>query len=259
LVEQLLSLKQKKDSRVKKIFDIFKKQKEPKVIWWSVIDGLEKVIPVVKSKEYIPDWWRKAERFTDNKDLMDRGTIKNCPSMPEFLSQGYVLPLWCDLHITINENGFILQSPEPMFTFSSHNDAQFKNFLPQDIQNNISMVLKPNCPWRVKTPDGWSLMQLPMFYEFNPIFEVLPGVIWSDIHYEINQQMLIKKYGEFELKRGTPLAMYVPYKRVKYKTDLQGTTQENSNWSNESYLHIKTKFNNGYRLNQKNKCPFSKI
>ena len=52
---------------------------------------------------------------------------------------------------------------------------------------------------------GWSVWQLPMYYDFNPLFEVLPGIIWSDRHHEINQQMLMKRYGEFTIKRGTHL------------------------------------------------------
>ena len=71
-----------------------------------------------------------------------------------------------------------------------------------------------------------------MYYDFNSLFEVLPGIIWSDRHHEINQQMLMKRYGEFTIKRGTPLAMYVPYERNKYSYDISGPNQKNSEWAN---------------------------
>jgi len=96
-----------------------------------------------------------------------------------------------------------------------------------------------------------------MYYHYNTLFETLPGIIWSDIHHEINQQMLIKKYGEFTIKRGTPLAMYVPYERNKYTHDITGPTEENVSWSNESYIHVRSKFRGGYKLHQAKvkKCP----
>ena len=165
--------------------------------------------------------------------------------------------MWCDLHIEIKHDGYEWHSPDKMFNFSSHSDEQFRNYLPQHMKDNTSMVLKPSCPWRVKTPPGWSVWQLPMTYHYNPIFETLPGIIWSDIHHEINQQMLMRQYGEFVLKRGTPLAMYVPYERNKYTYDVSGPNEQNSKWANASFAYVRTKFKGGYKLHQAEvkKCP----
>ena len=122
------------------------------------------------------------------------------------------------------------------------------------------MVLKALCPWHVKTPKGWSMWQLPMYYDFNPIFEVLPGTIWTDVHHEINQQMMMKRYGEFVIKRGTPLALYVPFERKKYDYVIQGPTPETLSWREESFMKANTKFKGGYKLSQAQakKCPFNK-
>ena len=240
---------------IKKLFTFWKQKEKPKIHWWSTIEGLEKVVPVVPAKEYIPDWWKKVERMITS--LNDKGTVRQCPSFPEYITQGFVVPLWCDLHVNIEHEKFEWHTPEGMFTFTSHSDSQFRDWAPKHVKDNTSMVLKPNCPWRVKTPPGWSVWQLPMYYEFNPLYEVLPGIIWSDIHHEINQQMLMKKYGEFVIKRGTPLAMYVPYERNKYTYEVNGPNPENTSWSNSSYLHVKTKFKGGYKLHQSEakKCP----
>ena len=175
---------------IKKLFTFWKQKEKPKIHWWSTIEGLEKVVPVVPAKEYIPNWWKKVERMITS--LNDKGTVRQCPSFPEYITQGFVVPLWCDLHVNIEHEKFEWHTPEGMFTFTSHSDAQFRDWAPKHVKDNTSMVLKPNCPWRVKTPPGWSVWQLPMYYEFNPLYEVLPGIIWSDIHHEINQQMLMK-------------------------------------------------------------------
>ena len=241
---------------IKKLFTFWKQREKPKIHWWSVIDGVEKVTPVLPAREFIPDWWKKVERFISKKHDQ-KGTVRNCPSFPEYINQGFVVPLWCDLHITIKHDGFEWHTPDKMFSFSSHSDVQFRDYLPQHMKDNTSMVLKPSCPWRVKTPPGWSVWQLPMTYHYNPIFETLPGIIWSDIHHEINQQMLMRQYGEFVIKRGTPLAMYVPYERNKYTYDVSGPNEQNSKWANTAYTHVRTKFKGGYKLHQSEvkKCP----
>ena len=241
---------------IKKLFTFWKQREKPKIHWWSVIDGVEKVTPVLPAREFIPDWWKKVERFI-NKKHDQKGTVRNCPSFPEYINQGFVVPLWCDLHITIKHDGFEWHTPDKMFSFSSHSDVQFRDYLPQHMKDNTSMGLKPSCPWRVKTPPGWSVWQLPMTYHYNPLFETLPGIIWSDIHHEINQQMLMKQYGEFVIKRGTPLAMYVPYERNKYTYDVSGPNEQNSKWANTAYTHVRTKFKGGYKLHQSEvkKCP----
>ncbi len=245
---------------IKKLFTFWKKKEKPKIKWWSVIDGVESVTPIVPAKEYIPDWWKRVERMITNdgaKGKENKGTIRNCPSFPEYLTQGFVVPLWCDLYLQVEDGNFQWRSPDKNFSFSSHADHQYRNWLPKHVQDNTSMVLKPACPWRIKTPPGWSVWQLPMTYHYNPIFDVLPGIIWSDIHHEINQQMLIKKYGEFMIKRGTPLAMYVPYERNKYTYDVSGPNEENAKLSNQSWLHVRSKFRGGYKLHQAEvkKCP----
>ena len=241
--------------KIKKVFTFWKQREKPKVIWWSTIDGLEKVVPVLPAKEVIPDWWKKVDRMKEHYKF--KGSVKACPSFPEYVSQGFVVPLWTDLRIEITHDTYKWDTPDKMFQFSSHPNTQFKSWLPKWQQDNTSFVLKPNCPWRIKTPPGWSVWQLPMYYHYDPIFETLPGIIWSDVHHEINQQMMFRRYGTFELKRGTPLAMYVPYERNKYTYDVQGPTEENTRWTNAAYLHIKSKFRGGYQLNQARvkKCP----
>ena len=241
---------------IKKIFTFWKQKEKPKIHWWTTIEGLDKVVPIVPAKEYIPNWWKRVERMIES-NFDTKGSVRNCPSFPEYITQGFVVPLWCDLHVNIEHDKFEWHTREKMFSFTSHADIQFRDWIPKHVQDNTSMVLKPNCPWRVKTPPGWSVWQLPMYYEFDSLFEVLPGIIWSDRHHEINQQMLMKKYGEFVIKRGTPLAMYVPYERNKYSYDISGPNEQNAKWANESYLNVRTKFKGGYRLNQAkvNKCP----
>ena len=241
---------------IKKLFTFWKQKEKTKIHWWTTIEGVEKVTPVLPAKEFIPDWWKRVQRKINSLD--DKGTVRNCPSFREYINQGFVVALWCDLYLEIEQEGtWKWRTPDKNFSFSTHSNTQFRDWLPQHMQDNTSMVVKPSCPWRVKTPPGWSVWQLPMYYHYNPMFETLPGIIWSDIHHEINQQMLFKRYGEFFIPRGTPLAMYVPFERNKYTYDISGPNSTNAAWSNESFLHVRSKFKGGYKLHQAEvkKCP----
>lgn len=235
-----------------------KKQNIPKITFWPTVQGLDDVVPVQKSIEYIPDWWKNSQNFITG-NVLDKGTVRHCPSFPELFRMGYVIPLWCDLYIKVDENGILWKSPDKRFQFEIHKDEQYRNLIPPHARKDVSIILKTLCPWRLKTSPGYSVLQVPMFYHFNEYFEALPGVIWTDIHHEINQQIIIKKFGEFIIQRGTPLVTYIPYKREEIQFECIPENEQLKRSGEISSLHFMTKFIRGYKLqqNQIKKCPFT--
>jgi len=246
------------------MLNILKKNKPLEIYWWTDVEGLAEVCPILRGHEVPPpDYWNKIPKIPDLNVVRDRGTAKNCPAIPDMWNLGYVLPLWCDTKFTFSEGGrYTIVPSDNRFTFTHHGDSQYKDHLPKRVQDAVKMVIKANCPWRVRTPEGYSMMQLPMYYHHDELFEVLPGTIWTDIHHEINQQMVIKKHGEFILKRGHPLAAYIPFRRDNFKTIIEGPNPRNRAWDLESRTRLWTKFRFGYRMSQaehKKKCPFHSL
>jgi hypothetical protein len=256
----------------KELIKSFKKDK-PNITWFTDRPGLEKVIPPIK---YIPEWYKQANRKRpdadfknkpiDSKDDVNKGTIRHCPALPEFFSMGYVVPLWCDIWINSDEKTWRYKIPTERFTFSHHGNHQFKSLIPESARD-FSFILKPQCPWHVKTSPGWSVLQLPVYYDFNPHFHTLPGVIRSDIHNQINQQMVIHNYGEINLARGTPLAQYIPIKREFLDEVITYTSPSHRPelfYGVEAQrLNIQTRWFGGYnwlktRKKEEKKCPFHK-
>ena len=255
---------------LKKIFK-FGPKKEDIIEIWCSITGLKDVIPVQTAGHFIPKWYENMPKWNSKqvekldhfrKNVSNKGTVKRCPAIPEFMSMGFVVPLWCDLRVKIFDDGsFEWNTPEGRFKFSQHPKNQLGEFLPKHAQP--SLILKPDCPWYIKTPPGVSMFQFPMFYHFNPDFEVAPGVIWTDIHHEINQQMMFKKKGEFLIQRGTPLAQYIPYRRENFSHEVKEENKEliTKRWT--SYFNVRTKFTSGYQFNRQRsvkerqaKCPY---
>lgn len=231
---------------------------------WSEIEGLPDVVPVKPGHHFMPDWFVKAPTFSGSdasKEPNNKGTIRRCPSFVEFMSMGFTVPLWTDLYVKIYDDGaFEWKTPSAKFQFHQHPSQQYSDYLPEHEKQRTTLVLKPDCPWRIKTPPGVSVLQLPMLFHFNPFFTVIPGTIWTDIHYEINQQMVFHKRGEFRIQRGTPLATYIPIRRENFSHTVRNATKEDTHNSVVSAMNIWTKFTNGYQTHQTEikKCPFHK-
>ena len=229
----------------------FKKDKN-EIVWWTNMVGLPEVEPVQLSQNFIPDWFIKTHKKIPNTHpKADVGTIKNCPAMPDFFKLGYVVPLWCDLIVNVENDGkYHWKSSNKEFKWQIHGDVQYKHHLPDNAQENCALVVKPDCPWYVKTPPGVSLLQMPLFYHFNPDFTVLPGTIWTDIHHEINQQMVLHNYGETFITKGTPLAMYIPIRRETFDYTVRHQTPEDHENFMISALKTASKFHRGYKMSQ---------
>ena len=224
---------------------------KPKVTWSSTIEGLEKVSPILPAYKVLPQWFKDIKEsgvLQGNNKIPLYSNFKACPGFIDFAMQGYVVPLWCDLHINVNlVKGTTWATPNKNFQFEFHNDNQYKDYIPEHAKRNTISILKPVCPWRVFTPKGYSMYQLPMSYEFNEIFEVMTGTIHSDMYHEVNQQMVLKKEGEFMIPKGTPLAVYIPYKRQKYDFECIMETEKLRKKSFLSELSVSTKFRNRFR------------
>jgi hypothetical protein len=193
----------------------------------------------------LPDWWSKF----NSKELGPGASIKDCPSFAHMFSSAYVVPMWVDVAINVNENKEVsVDVADKAFTWKHHFNYQFLDQAPQNIKDNVSIILKPDCPWHVKTPKGYSLYQTGSFYHFNENFDIMPGIINTDLHPEINQQLLISsKPGSFVIKRGEPFAVYFPFKRDKFKLETRAATENDRKRFERSHFWISGKFAGGYK------------
>ena len=199
------------------------------------LELLEDCVPK-PAKHFIPKWFRDVPAtLTPAQKVMPGAisgdqvsTVKICPSFPDYFSLGYILPMWCDSKLFFNpENGdWNWQTSDQNVTWDIHGGNQFLQWANPSVQGVPSQfVFKTSCPWRIITPKGWSVLQLPLFYHYNQEWSVLPGVIDTDIHNEINQQVLYHGNGkEITIKRGDPLVLYIPFER-KSKLDLEVRAQ----------------------------------
>ena len=188
-------------------------KKSEKIEFISMVEGLESVEDCLPkpAKNFIPKWFKDIPNYSNNMT-----TVKNCPSFPDYFSQGYILPMWSDVDLRSDPiDGWSWQVPTNYASWSIHGTDQLLSHTDVTF-NGVStqFVFKANCPWRIITPPGWSVLQLPLFYHFNREWSVLPGIIDTDIHSTINQQVLYHGDGNtISIKRGDPFVLYIPFKR----------------------------------------------
>lgn len=234
--------------------------KKLKVKWWSQLPYMEKVMPPQPAKQFFPRWYKDINTTRVTETVSN---IKACPSFPLWFQQGYVVPTWTDIMLRYNETtgAHYWETPHEGYKMSFHPNEQLVPYLPDHIKNDIAFILKTECPWRIKTPEGYSTMQLNMYYEYSPLFETLPGIIPTDIWHQINQQLIIKKstfkklgkdclekpflgWRYITITRGSPLAVYVPFKRESYDYEIVPYPQDKELFELDetNMLKIKGKF-----------------
>ena len=237
--------------------EMFKKNNEPLIEFVSIVEGLtliEEIVPK-PSNRYLPDWWKE----TPLTDMSGFPTVKNCPSFPDFFSSGFVIPMWMDSLIKYDEetNVWNTKSSEFVASWDSHPNSQFIDYVKPNLQGkSANFAFKANNPWKIITPKGYSVLQLPMYYHFNKEWSVMPGIIDTDIYHDVNQQMLYHGDGKtIFIERGEPFAMYVPFKRDKFALETRYQTEKDRMKFIKNALDVFTKFvgEGSYRSLQRNR------
>ena len=191
------------------------------------------------ANKFLPSWWKDTPIDTIKTPhsyfIDEHLTVKACPSFPEYLSNGYILPMWADSVLYYSEESDTWQTRIgdnagwENYNISAHSNFQFNNHADVSMQGvPSSLTFKFTSPWSIFTPKGYSVMQLPLFYHFNKEFSALPGIIHSDIMHQIFLQVAYQGTGtEIYIPQGTPVVQYIPFKRdTTFKLTVRGETEE---------------------------------
>ena len=222
--------------------------------FWSVFDPLndERLNHLwpQPASQFFPEWFKNVPRNIDND--INKPTIRKCPIFPEFMTQGYIIPLWCDFNIHIKQDGsWTWESATPgNYGWEWHHPDQYLNWLPDHEQDKWCLSLKAENPWRVKTPEGWSCYQHSPLYHFNEV-QPLSGSIRTDISHEINVPVVFPKHmlgTTVTLKRGDPFVWLIPYRREKLDLVKRDYDEETQRMTAAAHYNTMSKFNNGYKI-----------
>ena len=202
-------------------------------IIFTDIDNPKGVLAKPKpASEYIPEWYKNAKGYTspDGKkepslDGTPYATIKRCMPLWDMMTAGYIIETPYDIYVR-QING------EPFFQWGEMQAIAFQSM--EQTQNHpnwrdINYAARIVHPWSIKTPKGWSILNMqPTHREPSPI-TILPGIVDTDDYY-LPFNMFIKLVdSEFEgmLPAGTPFAQVIPFKREAWTSVLGGEKEKN--------------------------------
>lgn len=194
---------------------------------------LLEVAPPVPAGSVLPGWWRDTEPhyqrqtpfqvYPSELRLRQNATVRTCPGIRDYLTGGYILPLWSDVAITFDGDTYRWEAARSDFAIESHEPAQYEK-MPS---SGFPVAIKFISPWFCRTPPGYSIRMLPCFYFFEQLWQALPGVIHSDTLHATNVNLFFEiTKGQIVLPEGTPLAHVIPYRRERYALDVREATDE---------------------------------
>lgn len=196
-------------------------------------DSLAQPQPAMK---FIPQAWKKIPKIVENYEnslsLRAIKTIKTCPSFADYFTQGVILPAWCDMAFKYEPDlgKWTCATGTQMspYEIAIHEGSQMLDHMDYKHRGeNAQLVFKLISPWFLKTPKNWSILQLPLYYNADKDWQVMPGIIDTDVYYTLNQQIMYFGNGrEVLIKKGEPLVHYIPFERKKIRFTTKLATPE---------------------------------
>jgi hypothetical protein len=167
--------------------------------------------PAIKN---MPQWWKDVPAYSNNEKKI---TVKRCVPTIDALGAGYYVPLWADLLVK-QDNGIPSLNWNTITAIAeTWAESQVSSF---ELKDGYSKVVFKNLHgWTIKTPPGWSCMFIhPIAYPNLP-FEVIPGIVDTDVlNTDINVPFIFKEGFEGIIERDTPMFQVIPFKRETWNS-----------------------------------------
>lgn len=221
---------------------MFKKNKNPKIIFTNFMGWHESTKPVPASKK-IPEWYKEtANRHPLKRHPNSIPTIKRCMPVFDSMTAGYILSTPCDVFIETKKDEPSYSSSMPE-VIASH-PAQQLHLHPK--ANGFEAPKWINS-WAIKTPKGYSVLIVPPLHNDNPWFEILPGIVDTDTYTApINFPFLLKDTSfEGVIPAQTPLAQIIPFKREEW--EMQIGNEEDLLQANDKNKELSSKIFDRYK------------
>jgi antitoxin (DNA-binding transcriptional repressor) of toxin-antitoxin stability system len=187
---------------------------------------------------FLPDWFRVLPRDlgTTFAEGLPALSVKACLPVTDAFGLGFIVPLPFDVALEMDDDGVPLRMrwpPEATFQpITGHAPEQVGGPNPPF---DRAAPLKWINPWRIKVPEGYSVLFTHPFNHFELPFRVFSGVVDCD-HFQTTVNfpfVWTAGGGSFTLKKGMPIAQLVPIRRdalvsnleVRARTDAEAEEQ----------------------------------
>jgi hypothetical protein len=218
-------------------------KKEADVTFISKIPGLTRLEDCMPkpTARYTPDWWKEKKIDVAKQSAYDlnTGNIKHCPSFTDVFTSGYVVPMWMDTYLGYDKETGRGGAMSNLTKIDHHpcpsEDMESYTFLGKE----AVAFFKAGSPWSILTKPGVSVLILPLFFNFDPDFSIVPGIIDTEYINHLNPDIIYhSKEKEIFIERGTPLFQVIPFRKEKFTFDVKEIDDLSDKSKNKFYANV---------------------
>mgnify|MGYP000002152871 FL=1 len=192
------------------------KNPEPVIFFETENWAVRKHAPIKSAKEFLPKEWLDIPTYNEKADkpIDGKKSVRACPGIGDYMQMGYVIPAWCDMDIMPSEDGQYVETrySDPDYNGAYHPADQVGNSFVKKF--GVRTAVKLDCPWKIWSKPGWSLLYQPMWFHQEKNWEAIPGVIDHDLGALISPiNIMLKKSELTHIKMGEPICQVIPIKR----------------------------------------------
>jgi hypothetical protein len=169
----------------------------------------------VPAAQALPLWLKEMPTDVKGAGGAMLASIKKCPPFVEAMTCGYLMPLPGEATFAMDAGGrlsFECEGPmldaQPAVQYAGTPFAE-------------AVVVKFVNPWVIRTPPGYSTLIVPPLNRFEIPFQVLAGVVETDLYYRevaFPALCLMRPGQRVRLARGTPIAQVIPFRRQPWRS-----------------------------------------
>lgn len=188
--------------------------------------------PPIPAEKMLPDWYKEMSVYINNNKNLFSGpeenggghnqhvTAKKCISIFDTLSSGYYLLSPVDIYFdTTGENVVYKWRNPTLDLISIHTKDQMGSYPKSD--NYIKESLRWLPSYMIETPPGYSILVTHPHHRQDLPFYTLPGIVDSDNLLAAGALPFeLKKGYQGIIKKGTPIALVMPFKREEWSHEI---------------------------------------
>lgn len=189
--------------------------------------------PPVPAAQGVPDWFKTMPQRTFNALANgETETVKRCPPFIDAMTQGFLIPLICDLKV---ENGqFTWDNDLPpggevtyvRSPLGLHDASQAEGTPLFDADR---FLIKFHNLWTIEAPEGYALLFVHPVNRLDLPFTTLTGLVDCDRYYD-NWIHFPARWNEPDfsgvLPKGTPIAQCIPVKRDTWRVQTAAMSKD---------------------------------
>ena len=185
------------------------------------------------ARDFLPGWLREMPRHAFSElHGEDVRTVKHCPPFVDAMSQGFVIPLPCD--VTVQDGRLSWDWAIPTLSVTMHPRAPVSFHVASQVEGTPfhqpgqvpgQVIVKFNSFWTIELEPGWSLFAMHPVNRADLPFRLLSGVVDADRFHDVGilfPAMWLDTGFSGVLPRGMPVAQCIPVRREAPVLEFQG-------------------------------------